>query len=176
MRIVSLLLLTHCLTIAHNRIINQPVASAINHPGASGINQPLASGINQSLASAISQPLVAAINTPLVGAVNHPLVAAINTPHVEAVTDPLVTAINIPHVNAINNPVEEDVTLTSSNDDGHMDVESTEEDVYPMGEDFIYDDEVLQELMHDRHGTARSETELTISTLIGSNTKVAGNT
>ena len=45
-----------------------------------------------------------------------------------------------------------------------------------MGEYFIYDDEVLQELMHDRHGTARSETELTISTLIGSNTKVTGNT
>lgn len=81
------------------------------------------------LASAATQPLAVAINTPLVAAVNQPLVVAIDTLYVAAISNP--------------------VTLIISNDDGYVDDKSTEEDIYPMGEDSIYNDEVLQELMHD---------------------------
>ena len=66
------------------------------------------------------------------------------------------------------------VSTNELSDEGRLDLVTTEDDDVPSSSGFVYDDAIIEELLSDRFGTKRLETDLKKSELLGTSTNVGG--
>ena len=64
------------------------------------------------------------------------------------------------------------VSTNELSDEGRLDLVTTEDDDVPSSSGFVYDDAIIEELLSDRFGTKRLETDLKKSELLGTSTNV----
>ena len=62
----------------------------------------------------------------------------------------------------------------SDSSDERIDLDVTSDDDVSTGSGFVYDDHVLEEILSDRFGTQRAETQMEKNGLVGTSTEVAG--